>query len=57
VVMLAVIPPGTTSKTGGDQADGTANLTRENDTRGYPLDGGEPTRNRKVDGSSAASGL
>jgi hypothetical protein len=38
-VILAVIPLGTTSKTGGDQADGTADLTSHNDTGPDPLDG------------------
>jgi hypothetical protein len=33
---LTVIPPGTTSKTGGDQPDGTVNLTSQN---GTPRDG------------------
>jgi hypothetical protein len=38
-VILAVIPPGTTCKTGRDQADGTANLTCEDGTGRDPLDG------------------
>ena len=54
-VILAVIPPGTTRKTGGDQVDGAANLTSENDTRCYPTDGAEPTHNRSVAGSRPAS--
>jgi hypothetical protein len=45
-VILAVIPPGATSKTGGDQADWTADLTSVNDTRWYPMDGREATHNR-----------
>jgi hypothetical protein len=44
--MLAVIPPRTTRRTGEDQADWSADLTSENDTRSHPMDGGEPTRNR-----------
>jgi hypothetical protein len=51
-VILAVIPPGTTRKTGRDQLDGTTDLTSENDTRRHPLDGDEPTHNRWVAGSS-----
>ena len=47
-VILAVIPPGTTHKTGGDQADGTADLTCEDCTRRYPMDGAEATHNRSV---------
>jgi hypothetical protein len=54
-VILAVIPPGTTRKTGGDQTDGTADLTSENDTRRHPLDGAEATHNRSVAGSKPAS--
>jgi hypothetical protein len=54
-VILSVIPPGTTHKTGGDQADGTADLTSENDTRCYPMDGAEATHNRSVAGSRPAS--
>jgi hypothetical protein len=38
-VILSVIPPGTTRKTGGDQADGTADLTCEDSTKHHPLDG------------------
>src|SRR5215204_5856966 len=49
-VILSVIPPGTTHKTGGDQADGTGDLTSKDATRRYPMDSGEPTRNRKVEG-------
>jgi hypothetical protein len=33
MVMFAVIPPGITRKTGGDQAHGIVDLTSENDTR------------------------
>jgi hypothetical protein len=55
MVILAVIPPGTTHKTGGDQADGTADLTSQNDTGWHPVDGTEPTHNRSVAGSRPAS--
>jgi hypothetical protein len=54
-VILAVIPPGTTRKTGGVQMDGKVNLTSEDDTRRHPLDGDEPTHNRSVAGSRPAS--
>ena len=47
-VILAVIPPGTTRKTAGNQADRTADLTSENNTRWYPMDGAEATHNRKI---------
>jgi hypothetical protein len=40
--------PGTTRKTGGDQADGTADLTSKDDTRRHPVDGREPSHNRRV---------
>ena len=36
-----------TSRDGGN-TDGTADLTCEDSTRHHPLDGWEPTRNRKV---------
>jgi hypothetical protein len=55
MVILAVIPPGTTRKTRGDQADGTADLTSKDATRPYLLDGAEPTHNRSVAGSRPAS--
>ena len=55
LVILTVIPPGTTSKTGGDQADWTADLTSVNDTRWYPVDAWEATHNRSVAGSRPAS--
>jgi hypothetical protein len=51
-VILVVIPPGTTHKTGGDQADGAANVTSVNDTRRYPVDGWEPTHNWLVSDST-----
>jgi hypothetical protein len=54
-VIPAVIPPGTTRKTGGDQADGTVDLSSKDDTRFYLLDGGEATHNRSVAGSRPAS--
>jgi hypothetical protein len=54
-VILAVIPPGTTRRTGEDQADWSADLTGENDTRCYPMDGAEATHNRSVAGSRPAS--
>jgi hypothetical protein len=44
------------SKTGGAQADGTADLTSENHTRRHPLAGAEPTQNRLVAGSSFHGG-
>jgi len=44
LVILAVIPPRTTPKTGGVQTDGEANLTSEDDTSRHPMDGGEATR-------------
>ena len=39
VVMLAVIPPRTTRKTGSDQLDQAVDLTCQNDTECDPLDG------------------
>jgi hypothetical protein len=45
-VILAVIPPRTTPKTGGVQTDEEANLTSEDDTSRHPMDGGEATHNR-----------
>jgi hypothetical protein len=48
LVILAVIPPRTTPKTGGVQTDEEANLTSEDDTSRHPMDGGEATHNRKV---------
>jgi len=54
-MVSTVIPPRTTSKTGSDQTDCPANLTSENDTRPYSLDGGEATHNRSVAGSRPAS--
>jgi hypothetical protein len=54
-VILAVIPPGTTRKTGSDQTDGIVDLTSENDTRRDLLDAAEPTHNRSVAGSRPAS--
>jgi hypothetical protein len=33
MVILTVIPPGTTRKTGRDQADGTADVTCEDSTK------------------------
>ena len=56
LVILAVIPPGTTCKTGGDLADGSADLTCEDSTKHHPLDGEEPTHNRSVAGSSFHGG-
>jgi hypothetical protein len=50
--MLAVIPPRTTRRTGEDQADWSADLTSENDTRSHPMDGGEPTHNPLLGRSS-----
>ena len=55
-VILAVIPPRTTPKTGGVQTDGTGDLTSEDDTSRHPMDGREATRNRKVVGSNPTSG-
>jgi hypothetical protein len=46
LVILAVIPPRTTPKTGGVQTDEEANLTSEDDTSRHPMDGGEATHNR-----------
>jgi hypothetical protein len=46
LVILTVIPPRTTPKTGGVQTDGEANLTSEDDTSRHPMDGREATRNR-----------
>jgi hypothetical protein len=54
-VILAVIPPRTTPKTGGVQTDGEANLTSEDDTSRHPMDGREATHNRSVAGSRPAS--
>ena len=51
LVILAVIPPRTTPKTGGVQTDGEANLTSEDDTSHHPMDGWEATHNRSVAGS------
>ena len=45
-VILAVIPPGTTRKTVGDQADGTADVTCEEGTFHHLTDDGEPTHDR-----------
>src|SRR5829696_2182625 len=45
LVIVAVIPPWTTPKTGGVQTDGEANLTSEDDTRRHPMDGREATHN------------
>jgi hypothetical protein len=45
-VILSVIPPRTTSKTGSDQADGTPDLCCENATGRNHMDGEEPTHNR-----------
>jgi hypothetical protein len=56
LVILAVIPPRTTPKTGGVQTDGEANLTSEDDTSRHPLDGWEATHNRKVAGPNPTSG-
>ena len=52
---VAVIPPGTTRKTRGDQPDGIADLSNTDDTRRHPLDGAEPTHDRSVAGSRPAS--
>src|SRR5215207_1201020 len=56
VLLLAghspAIPPRTTSKMGSHQMDGTADLSSDNDTERGPLDGWEPTHNRKGAGSS-----
>ena len=49
LVILAVIPPRTTPKTGGVQMDGEANLTSEDDTSRHPMDSGEATHNRRVE--------
>jgi hypothetical protein len=46
LVILAVIPPRTTPKTGGVQTGGEANLTSEDDTIRHPMDGWEATHNR-----------
>src|SRR5215211_1354776 len=54
-VILAVIPPGITRKTGSDQTDGPADLTSKDVTRWYPMDGAEATHNRSVAGSRPAS--
>jgi hypothetical protein len=54
-VILAVIPPGTTRKTGSDQMDGPADLTSKDVTRCYPVVGWEATHNRSVAGSRPAS--
>src|SRR5215207_5085488 len=54
-VILAVIPPGITRKTGSDQMDGPADLTSKDVTRCYPVDGREATHNRSVAGSRPAS--
>jgi hypothetical protein len=48
LVILAVIPPRTTPKTGGVQTDEEANLTSEDDTSRHPMDGREATHNRKA---------
>jgi hypothetical protein len=45
-VILAVIPPWTTPKTGGVQTDGEANLTSEDGTSRHLMDGREATHNR-----------
>jgi len=55
-VILAVIPPSTTRKTGSDQMDRPADLTSKDVTRCYPVDGREATHNRKVVGSNLTSG-
>src|SRR4029453_6100004 len=55
LVILAVIPPRTTPKTGGVQTDGEANLTSEDDTSRHPMDGWEATHSRSVAGSRPAS--
>ena len=44
-VILVVIPPGTTCKTGSDQADGTTDLTCEDWTRRDGVDGRGSTSN------------
>jgi hypothetical protein len=49
LVILAVIPPRTTPKTGGVQTDREANLTSEDDTSRHPMDGREATHNRVGD--------
>lgn len=48
-VIPSVIPPGTTPKTGGNQADGTADLTSMDVTGRHPMDGGEATSNPPAD--------
>jgi hypothetical protein len=47
-VILAVIPPGITRKTGSDQTDGPADLTSNDVTRWYPVNCCEATHNRLV---------
>ena len=47
-VILAVIPPRTTPKTGGVQTDGEANTTSEDDTSRHPMDGDEATMDLAV---------
>src|SRR4029450_12257864 len=50
-VILTVIPPRTPSRPGSDQTDCSADLSSENDTRWYPMDGDEATHDRSVAGS------
>jgi hypothetical protein len=54
-VILAVIPPRTTSKTGSDQVDGIVDLTCKDGIGRVPLDGWGATHNRSVAGSRPAS--
>ena len=48
-VILSVIPLGTTRKTGGDQVDGTADLSCKDGAAHYVV---EPTHNRSFEDSS-----
>ena len=51
--MLAVIPPGITSKTDRHLADNTGDVTSQDDLWHNPMDTWEPTRNRSFAGRLA----
>jgi hypothetical protein len=54
LVMLAVIPPPTTPKTGAVHTDGETNPTSQDHTSRQPIDGWKPTRKPPVAGSRPA---